>query len=103
MVGKMSKTVEWSISPRQKKGMIKMTGLLLNMIQDHDVQANYIITQQEWSLREIHTQVARLIKRGTYDKQEQEFLNQVRNLVLEYQRLDKRKKEEWDDELTWAM
>lgn len=81
----MSKTVEWSISPRQKKGMIKMTGLLLNMIQDHDVQADYIITQQEWSLREIHTQVVRLIKRGTYDKQEQEFLNQVRNLVLSYQ------------------
>lgn len=101
----MSKTVEWSISPRQKEGMIKMTGLLLNMIQDHDVQEIHLITQQEWSLREIHTQVARLIKRGTYDKQEQEFLNQVRNLVLEYQRLDKRKKDvmPWDDELTWAM
>jgi len=100
----MSKTVEWSISLRQKQGMVKMTGLLLNMIQDHDVQSDYVICEQEWSLREIHSQVVRLVKRGTYDIKEREFLNEVRHLVLQYQRLDKRKNDmTWDDELTWAM
>jgi len=101
----MSKTDEWSISPIQKKGIAKIVGLLLNMIQDHDVQELYIICQQEWSLRDIHSQVTRLANRGTYNESEKEFLNEVRNLVLQYQELDKRKKEQmpWDDELTWAM
>ena len=95
----MSRTVEWGISPRQYNGIKKIAGLILNMIQDHDVQVDYTICEQEWSLREIHSQVVFLANRGTYNQKEREFLNEVRNLVLQYQRLDKRKKETmpWDD------
>lgn len=95
----MSKTVEWSISLRQYNGIKKIAGLILNMIQDHDVQEHYVICAQEWVLKDIHSQVIYLANKGTYNIEEKEFLNEVRNLVLQYQRLDKRKKETmpWDN------
>jgi len=98
----MSKTVEWSISSSQNKGIVKMIGLLINMIQDHDVNENHMIGTNERTLLSLHQEVRTIANRGTYNESEKEFLNEVRNLVLQYQN-SKKEQLSWDDELTWAM
>lgn len=92
----MSKTVEWGISPKQKKGIIKMVGLLSNMIQDHDVNEYHMINFQERTLLSLHQEVRTIANRGTYTESEQKFLNEVRNLVLTYQNT-KKDVMPWDD------
>lgn len=106
----MSKTVKWSVSPRQKHGLIKIMGLIINMIQDHDVQHIYYIHNEERSLMSIHNELKAIYERETYTRTEREFLNEVRTLVLNYQRTNTKLKQSmpWDDpsydnELTWAM
>jgi hypothetical protein len=82
----MSKTLEWSISPRQKEGIVKMMGILVNMVQDYKVDSVFHVGQIEYHLREIIARLATFGNKTTYDQTDQVYLNAVRNLVLQYQR-----------------
>jgi altronate dehydratase len=82
----MSKTVEWSISLRQKKGIIKMSSILVNMIQDPNIGSIVHIGIQEYHLKEIISRLATFGNKTTYNEEDQLYLNEVRNLVLQYQR-----------------
>ena len=81
----MSKTVEQSISVQQKKGLIKMHSILVNMVQDHKIDDLCVIGRKEYTLAQISSIIKEYIDRTTYTFIEKEFLNEVRNLVLEYQ------------------
>lgn len=95
----MSKTVEWGMGKEQIQGIAKIIGLILNMIQDHDVDHRYFINDEAMTLSYIHTKLIDITNKGVYNQEERKFLNQVRTLVLNYKQLEKRKKERmpWDD------
>ena len=100
----MSKTIEQSISVQQKKGLIKMHSILVNMVQDHKIDDLYVIGGKEYTLAQISSIIKEYIERTTYTYIEKEFLNEVRNLVLQYQGGELHNTyTTWDDELTWAM
>ena len=81
----MSKTIKQSISVQQKKGLVKMYSILVNMVQDHRIDDLYVIGGKDYTLAQISSKIKLYIDRTTYTHIEKEFLNEVRNLVLQYQ------------------
>jgi Flp pilus assembly CpaF family ATPase len=82
----MSKTVEQSISLSQKKGLIKMSSILVNMVQDDTVGDIVVIRGNQYTLGQVSTVIKQYVDRTTYTRDEKQYLNEVRNLVLQYQR-----------------
>jgi len=100
----MSKTVEQSISVQQKKGLIKMHSILVNMVQDHKIDDFVTIRGNDYTLGQLATVIKQYSNRTTYTSDEKEYLNEVRNLVLQYKGGELHNTQTtWDDELTWAM
>jgi len=120
--------VEQSISLKQKKGLIKMHSILVNMVQDHKIDDLYVIGGKECTLTQVSSRIKEYTNKTTYTINEKQYLNEVRNLVLAYQdgtlktSLDNDSlypvstwgkkiswvdnitpSNGWDDELTWAM
>jgi pyruvate/2-oxoglutarate dehydrogenase complex dihydrolipoamide acyltransferase (E2) component len=81
----MYKTVEWSLSERQRKGIVKMTSILVNMLQDHSIDDLFLIKGKEVRIRAMMEVLSSMVTRMSYDEYEKEYLNEVRNLVLQYQ------------------
>ena len=81
----MSKTVEWSLSERQRKGIVKMTSILVNMLQDHSIDDVFLIKGKEVRIRAMMEVLSDMVTRMSYNEYEKEYLNEVRNLVLSYQ------------------
>jgi len=86
----MSKTVQWGIDKIKDRGIVKMMGLLINMIQDHDVSEYQVIGGEERTLLSIHNELKAIHNKGVYTQSEKKFLNGVRDLVLGYQQIDKK-------------
>ena len=91
----MSKTVQWGIDKKRDRGILKMMGLVINMIQDHDVNEYHMIGGKERTLLSIHNELKAIYESGTYTESERDFLNGVRTLVLSYQ--NTKKVMPWDD------
>jgi exopolysaccharide biosynthesis predicted pyruvyltransferase EpsI len=81
----MSKTVEQSISSSQKKGLIKMHSILVNMAQDDNVGDFVVIRGNQYTLGQVSTVIKQYVDRTTYTRDEKQYLNEVRNFVLAYQ------------------
>ena len=81
----MSKTVEQSISIQQKKGLIKMHSILVNMVQDHKIGDFFDIGGKKYTLAQISSTIKDYTNKTTYTHIEKTYLNEVRNLVLAYQ------------------
>jgi hypothetical protein len=81
----MYKTVEWSLSERQRKGIVKMTSILVNMLQDHSIDDLFLIKGKEVRIRAMMEVLSSMVTQMSYDEYEKEYLNEVRNLVLSYQ------------------
>lgn len=107
---------ENDLTIRRKKGIIKMIGIIANMIQDHKIQDTYVINQKQYTLLEIGKELKGLVHGIQYDDFEKDFLNEVRDLVLSYNEKDREEFKSqwpsqfdlehpstWDDEITWAM
>lgn len=107
---------ENDLTLRRKKGIVKMIGIIVNMIQDHKIDDTYTINGRKYLLKEISDELKGLVKSTMYDDYEKEFLNEVRNLVLSYKEKDREEFKSqwpshidlehpstWDDEITWAM
>lgn len=76
---------ENQFSLRQKKGIMKMVSILVNMIQDHKIDDTFTILNKEMRLKAIFETTKGLANAREYDDYEKDFLNEVRNLVLSYQ------------------
>lgn len=85
----MSKTVQWGIDKKRDRGILKMMGLIINMIQDHDVNEYHMIGGKERTLLSIHNELKAIYESGAYTISERDFLNRVRSLVLSYQNTKK--------------
>lgn len=101
---------ENDLTIRRKKGIVKMIGIIANMIQDHKIHDTYVINQKQYTLLEIGKELKGLVHGIQYDDFEKDFLNEVRDLVLSYKEKDREEfksqwssQQPWDDELTWAM
>jgi len=97
--------IEWRLTPLQKQGITKMYSIMVNMIQDHDIGDFFIIRGNQYTLGQISTVLKQYLINETYDENDKEYLNEVRNLVLSYQNgtLKSSFDEDSFDEITWAM
>lgn len=96
----MSKTVEWGITDKQHKGIIKIVGLLLNMIQESDNEGKVYLGEGNRTIEilpmEIYDRIRVIQSKGVYNEEEQKYLNLIRNLVLDYKK--QKEKEKFLDE-----
>lgn len=101
----MSKTVEWGITDKQHKGIIKIVGLLLNMIQESDKEGRVYLGDGNRTIEilpiEINHRIRVIQSKGVYNEEEQKYLNRIRNLVLDYQK--QKKKEKFLDEFPFFI
>ena len=81
----MSKTVEQSISLSQKKGLIKMHSILVNMVQDDTIGDMVDILGAKYTIAHVSSRIKEYANKTTYTHIEKTYLNEVRNLVLAYQ------------------
>ena len=106
----MSKTVEWGISDKQHKGIIKIIGYLLNMIQESDNQGKIYLGDGNRTIEilpmEIYDRIRLIQGKGVYNEEEQRYLNTIRDLVLEYEKEKKEREAKmmpWDDNLPFFI
>ena len=101
----MSKTVEWGISDKQHQGIIKIVGLLLNMIQESDKEGKVYLGEGNRMITtypmEIYDKIRVIQSKGVYNEEEQKYLNLIRNLVLDYKK--QKEKEKFLDELPFFI
>ena len=107
---------ENDLTLRRKKGIVKMIGIIVNMIQDHKIDDTYTINGRDYKLVEISETLKRLVHARGYSDDDKKCLNEIRDLVLSYKEKDKEDFKSqwpshidlehpstWDDEITWAM
>lgn len=103
----MSKTVEWGISNKQHKGIIKIIGYLLNMIQESDNQGKIYLGDGNRAIEilpmEIYDRIRVIQGKGVYNEEEQKYLNTIRHLVLDYKKEKESKMMPWDDNLPFFI
>jgi hypothetical protein len=101
----MSKTVEWGINDKQHQGIIKIIGLLLNMIQESDSQGKIYLGDGNRTIEilpmEIYDKIRVIQTKGVYNEEEQKYLNTIRHLVLDYKK--QKEKEKFLDELPFFI
>ena len=101
----MSKTIEWGITDKQEKGIIKIIGLLLNMIQESDSQGKNYLGDGNRTIEilpmEIYDKIRVIQSKGVYNEEEQKYLNTIRHLVLDYKK--QKEKEKFLDELPFFI
>jgi len=107
----MSNIKEQSISISQKKGLIKMHSILVNMVQDKSLGDFVSIRGKKYTLGQVSSVIKQYTNKETYTNNEKIYLNEVRNLVLAYQDGSLRTEFDednfdlvsWVDELSWSM
>lgn len=101
----MSKTVEWGITDKQHDGIIKIVGLLLNMIQESDNEGKIYLGEGNRMITaypmEIYDKIRVIQSKGVYNEEEQKYLNLIRNLVLDYKK--EKEKEKFLDQLPFFI
>lgn len=93
------------ITREQRKGIIKMHSILVNMVQDHNIGDFVELRGNKFTLGQVSAVIKQYADKTTYTDDERNYLNEVRNLVLAYQdgSLQSSFDEDSFDEITWAM
>ena len=76
--------MEWEMTRKHGRAISKINVLLSHMIQDHHIDNEYRIMGKDRTLLSLHNEIDVVIHKGTYNRYERDFLNEVRNLVLHY-------------------
>lgn len=76
--------MEIQMDRKRGQGILKIARLVNKMMQDYGHYTVIIVDNSERTIVSIYEQVDEIIRKGSYTKEEQRFLNNLREVVIDY-------------------
>ena len=83
--------MEIQMDRKRGQGILKVSRLVNRMMNDYGHTQVILVDNSERTIVSVYEQVDEIIRKGSYTKEEQRFLNNLRKVVISYNN-------DWNDE-----